>query len=577
MASTAAPESDAYPGDVLRVWGPPGTGKTTYLAKRVRSTVAQHGPDSLLLASFSTTAANEIGSRFAADGAGARPAASMIGTLHSHAYRALGQPPVALDPRVLADWNSTVAPELRITPDNRRTGGGSGDSGSLGVAPELARTGDELIGALDRLRAGRLDPQDWPVNVREFAQRWEDWKREVGGAVDYTDMITNALEMAHEGVPAPGRPSYLIVDEAQDMTPLEVGLALAWGRLASRLVLGMDDDQAINRWRGGDPEPLLTLHGDGVSDEVLDRSYRVPEAVRAVAETWVRRLSHRREKLYYSRLDDAGRVVPGVAHHVPESLHSTKLIDKVLTETDAGRTVMIIASCNYMLERLIENLRERGVPFHNPYRPGEQRWNPLGAPTREGAMSTSERIRRFLALTERDWTGADMQAWIELVKLTDAGMVRGAKTAIAHFPPNDPVPYEQVAALFADSDSLALATEPDPAFLERALLKAKIDVARYPLQLARNHGAAALDQKPQVVIGTIHSVKGAAADVVYVSPDISAAAAKNMSTRAGADEAIRLFYVAMTRAYEELRLLTPVTGRHMVTTELIPPHLEVTT
>lgn len=576
MASPAAPESDAYSGDVLRVWGPPGTGKTTYLAKRVRATVAEHGPDSLLLASFSTTSAKEIASRFAEDGAGARPADSMIGTLHSHAYRVLGHPSVALDPRILADWNSTVAPELRITPDNRRTGGGTGDSGSLGVAPELARTGDELIGALDRLRASQSDPQDWPVNVREFETRWTAWKREVG-AVDFSDMVERALEMALDGVPAPGRPSYLIVDEAQDMTPLEVGLALAWGRLASKLVLGMDDDQAINRWRGGDPEPLLNLRGDGVSDHVLDRSYRVPEAVRAVAETWVRRLSHRREKLYHSRLDDAGHVVPGVAHHVPESLHSTGLIDKILMETDAGRTVMVIASCNYMLERLIENLRERGVPFHNPYRPGEQRWNPLGAPTREGAMSTSERIRRYLALTERDWTGADIQAWVELVKLADAGMVRGAKTAIAHFPPNDPVPYEQVASLFTDPEALALATEPDPTFLERALLKGKIDVARYPLQLARNHGAAALDQRPMVTIGTIHSVKGAASDVVYVSPDISAAAAKNMATRAGADEAIRLFYVAMTRAYEELRLLTPVTGRHMVTTELIPSHLEVTT
>lgn len=575
MASPVAPESDAYSGDVLRVWGPPGTGKTTYLAQRVRATVAEHGPDALLVASFSTTAAQEIGSRFAGDGVGARPAASMIGTLHAHAFRSLGHPPVALDPRVLSDWNATVEPELRITPDNRRIGSASGDSGSLGTAPELARTGDELIGALDRLRAGRMDRDDWPANVRAFADRWDAWKREVGGAVDYTDMIEIALEMARDGVPAPGRPAYLIVDEAQDMTPLEVELALSWGRLASRLVLGMDDDQAINRWRGGDPEPLLALHGDGVSDHVLDRSYRVPEAVRAVAERWVRRLSRRHEKTYHSRLDDAGEVVPGKAFHVPESLNSLDLIEKISMETDRGRTVMVIASCNYMLERLIENLRAAGLPFHNPFRPGEQRWNPLGAPTREGAMSTAERIRRYLALEDRDWTGADVQAWSELIKLADAGMVRGAKAHIAHFPPNDVVPFEQIAALFQTEEALDLATAPDPAFLEGALLKAKAEVARYPLQIARNHGAAALDQQPMTTIGTIHSVKGAAADVVYVCPDISAAAARNMAARDGADEAIRLFYVAMTRAYEELRVLAPATGRHMVTTELLPPHLEV--
>lgn len=575
MASPATPESDAYPGNVLRVWGPPGTGKTTYLAKRVRSTVATHGPDALLLASFSTTAAKEIGSRFAEDGAGARPADSMIGTLHSHAFRALGHPPVALDPKVLADWNSSVTPELRITPDTRRSGGTSGDSGALSVPPELARTGDELIGALDRLRAACLPTEDWPLNVREFAQRWNDWKRGAGGAVDYTDMIENALEMAREGMPAPGRPDYLIVDEAQDMTPLEVALALTWGEQVQRLVLGMDDDQAINQWRGGNPEPLLALTGEYVSDHVLDRSYRVPEAVRLVAERWVRRLSRRRPKTYHSRLDEAGDVVPGIAYRVPQTLGDPELVDKVVAETEAGRTVMIIASCNYMLESLIDNLRAAGVPFHNPYRPAEQKWNPLGRPVQEGALSTAERIARFLALNERDWTGADVQAWSGLIKLADAGMVRGAKTMISRFAPNEPVPFEQIAALFATEEALAQATEPDLAFLEGALLKAKIDVARYPLQLARNYGVAALEQRPQVVIGTIHSVKGAAADVVYVCPDVSAAAARTMASRSGMDETIRLFYVAMTRAYRELRLLAPGPNRHMVVDELLPPELEV--
>ena len=575
MASPAIPETESYPGDVLRVWGPPGTGKTTYLAQRVRATVAEHGPDALLLASFSTTAAKEIGSRFAADGAGVRPADSMIGTLHSHAYRSLGHPPVALDPKVLADWNASVTPELRITPDTRRSGGTSGDSGALSVAPELARTGDELIGALDRLRASCQPPEDWPLNVREFAERWSAWKRGASGAVDYTDMVEHALEMARDGVPAPGRPDYLIVDEAQDMTPLEVSLALAWGQQAQRLVLGMDDDQAINQWRGGDPEPLLALAGERVSDHVLDRSYRVPEAVRLVAERWVRRLSRRRPKTYHSRLDGAGDVVPGIAYRVPESLGDPDLIDKVAVETEAGRTVMIIASCNYMLEGVIENLRAVGLPFHNPFRPAEQRWNPLGAPTQDGALSTAERVARFLAVGDREWTGADVQAWSGLIKLADAGMVRGAKAMIGRFAPNDPVPFEQIAALFATEEALELATEPDLAFLENALLKAKVDVARYPLQLARNYGAKALEQRPQVVVGTIHSVKGAAADVVYVCPDVSAAAARSMASRSGMDEAIRLFYVAMTRAYQELRLLSPGPSRHMVVDELLPPELEV--
>ena len=39
---------------------------------------------------------------------------------------------------------------------------------------------------------------------------------------------------------------------------------------------------------------------------------------------------------------------------------------------------------------------------------------------------------------------------------------------------------------------------------------------RYPISIARRHGAALLDQVPQVVVGTIHSVKGGEADSVYL-------------------------------------------------------------
>jgi superfamily I DNA/RNA helicase len=569
---TVAASFEDYPGAVLRVFGPPGTGKTDYLSRRVRSTVAEYGPASVLIASFSTTAAQEIASRFGRDEA-TRPPSKAIGTLHSHAYRACEHPTVALDRKVVADWNSQVEPELKITPDTRRADGSEG-GGSFVSAPENAVTGDELLGALDRLRAAQFAPEDWPPNVREFAARWGAWKADVG-AIDFSDMIEGALLRARDGEPAPGRPSRLVIDEAQDLTPLEISLALAWGKHAQRLVLGMDDDQAINRWRGGDPEPLLNLAGPNVQDHVLDQSYRVPSAVRAVAEQWVRRLSHRREKEYHPRLDDGGNEVQGAAYRVPYTINSATLVTKALEEADAGRDVMIVTTCNYLLEPLIKNLRAEGAPFHNPYRPGEARWNPLGRPSGEDMITTAERIRRYLTLMERDWTGADVQAWSGLIKLRDAGMRANAKRLIAAFDPRAVVPFEEIAALFADERALERATEPSVDWLGSCLLKDKQDPAEYPLHLARVHGVAALDRKPNIVVGTIHSVKGAAARIVYVSPDISAAAARSMSTRAGVDEAIRQFYVALTRAYDEVRLLAPATSQHLRPDELIPSTLEV--
>lgn len=579
-----------YPGQVTRVYGPPGTGKTTYLSRYAREVVARNSPESIMISSFSRTAAEEIASRFEGAAAHLRPPARAIGTLHSHALRSIQRPAVALDPEVISDWNSRMGGEWVITPDSRSTGGSEG--GKFCADPTLAVTGDELLGCLDRLRATLTPEEDWPENVRKFAKAFTSWKREAE-AVDYTDMIEIARDHARDGEGPPGSPSFMIVDEAQDNTPLEHQLVQLWGTHVERLVLGLDDDQAINRWRGGDARPLLDLTGPDVLDHLLDKSYRVPESVRVVAEHWVRRLSFRHDKHYRPRTEtetrtaedgstyehDTGRVVLGKTFLAPETIKDLTLVDRAIEEVDRGRTVMIIASCNYMLETLIKNLRERGVPFHNPFRPAETRWNPLGVIT--DGMSTAERVFRYMLPAEemgdygRLWTGKDVQAWLELVKLKESGMVGNAKKRAMMFDPDAEVSEMDIYALFKDAAQRDRAVEPELNWLAENLLANRKDPARYPIQVARTYGAAALAEKPRIVVGTVHSVKGAAADVVYVSPDISAAAARGLGLQDGRDDIIRTFYVAMTRARQELRILAPTSHQHVSRKRLLPPELEV--
>ena len=80
----------------------------------------------------------------------------------------------------------------------------------------------------------------------------------------------------------------------------------------------------------------------------------------------------------------------------------------------------------------------------------------------------------------------------------------------------------------------------------------------YAGNILQRQGAEVLDAPIMISIGTIHSVKGGEADVVYVFPDVSNAGAEEMETVAGRDAAIRLGYVAMTRAREELVLCEPI-------------------
>ena len=76
---------------------------------------------------------------------------------------------------------------------------------------------------------------------------------------------------------------------------------------------------------------------------------------------------------------------------------------------------------------------------------------------------------------------------------------------------------------------------------------------QFPILVAAKHGPQALADEPLVTVGTIHSVKGGQADVVYLFPDLSQAGdAQYRRDGAPRDSVIRQFYVGATRARDRL-------------------------
>jgi superfamily I DNA/RNA helicase len=553
-------------GQIERIWGPPGTGKSTKLKDRIKDAVAEHGADAVAVTSFTVTAARSIAQMDLPlpDHA--------VGTLHSLAYRAIGHPDVALDKKVIADWNKRVGFEWRITPDSRR-GAPDADQGGRD-------SGDALLAAYDMLRSQLTPPEAMPADVRRFAAAWDGWKREAT-AVDYTDMIFMALQQALEGQKAPGSPRVLISDEAQDMTPLETALLLAWG--APHTIFALDDDQAINEWRGGDAGPILLMEDSddcAITDTPLEQSWRIPAAVHMIAQTWIEQCSFRRDKEYRPRDYD------GRAYAVRYPIEHQATAEAIANDVHAGRSVMAIASCEYMLRVLISNLRRLGVPYANRYRPAEGRWNPLYSAT---GMTTAERLYRYLVLDERAlgadsrlWTGDDVRAWLELVGVKEARLAKGAKAKAKNFPAGE-LDVAQVIGMFADEDAFGDATEPSLNWLLNAAkgIKGMVGTATepgkldYPARIATQFGPAALVDEPLCTVGTIHSVKGAEADVVYLSPSLSPAGHSEwMRSRRGRDATRRLMYVGLTRAKQTCVVLSS-TEAHVRPSELCPPEMSV--
>lgn len=554
-------------GREVRVFGPPGTGKTTFLTGSVRNTALLRGGDNVVVASFTVTAAAEL------QGRGLPLPKSQIGTLHSLAYRALDRPPVADEQ--ITEWN-TEHPALVLSRTGRK---GAADDGTAPIENIGGATeGDALSAKADSLRARMIPLEEWPADVRAFHTKWDDWKR-ANGLIDFTDMIEMAV---HDVARAPGNPDVGFFDEVQDFTPLELNLIRKWGQHMERMVMAGDDDQTIYGFKGASPDAFLKPDIPDSDKIVLSQSWRIPASVHRAAEHWIRQVSHREPKLYQPRAEE------GLVRSIPDSFQQPhSLVDKIERSldtttvapdgTERPATVMVLASCAYMLDPVKHELRERGLPFHNPYRRTRGDWNPL-KPAAAGQVSSKDRLIAYLTLDERDglgfgdlsrpWTGEDVRRWAHVVKKQGI-FIRGAAAAIDALPSRE-LSFDELAALFASEVELEQAVTPDLGWFRRNLLAASRGPMTFPIEVATKRGARALLEEPRVVIGTIHSVKGGQADCVYLIPDLSARGANEWRQRGEpADGVRRQIYVGMTRARRELAVCTPATKLFVSQEEIV--------
>lgn len=193
-----------------------------------------------------------------------------------------------------------------------------------------------------------------------------------------------------------------------------------------------------------------------------------------------------------------------------------------------------------------------------------------------------QRVLAFMApaerATERDddfafganvhptrWTNRELGDWIELVNTRNV-LSRGGKAIITHLADTrgGALVEDETLKLFADPTHItALAEGRETAtdaisWLEDHLRGDKVKPSAFVREAAKGGGLDVFKVVPRVFVGTIHSFKGAEADVVYVIPDVSKAAYRQwiMGDR---DGVVRMFYVAMTRAREELVILEQAT------------------
>lgn len=494
-----------------RIFGPPGTGKTTNLTRQIRRAVERFGQDSVLVTSFSRTAAAELAGR------DLPLSPDRIGTLHSHCFHALGCPQIA--ECNVEEWNKDN-PHLQITP-KKQQGRLDGEQSVGEDGCEREKAGDDCLEELNRWRGMMIPADGWPAVVREFAAKWQHYK-DAHGLLDFCDLIDIAL---HDVPAAPKNPSVIFADEAQDLNRMQLRLIRKWGERAHYFIVAADDDQTIYSFTGATPDAVLDPDIPEDHKIILKQSYRVPRAIHARAVRWIEQVTRRQEKAYLPRAFEGELIrLSSGTYKLPEYY----ILKTVLHHLDQGKSVMFLATCGYMLQPIVQVLRKNALPFHNPYRRSNGFWNPL----RMGRGSSANRVLSLLVAhpqfgaDSRAWTCGDVAIWAEWLH-AEGIIKRGAKKKLSSLTPAETATIETLDDTFEPGALEALLKTFEGDYRElldwwrRRLNAAFFQRAQFPADIAAVRGPQALLDVPRVVVGTIHSVKGGEADVVYLFPDLS--------------------------------------------------------
>lgn len=491
---------------MFRIFGPPGTGKTTTLLNMVeKSLEAGITPSQLGFFAFTKKAANEARDR-AAQRFDLDPVKDLpyFRTIHSLAYRLMG----VNENQLMSDQNYK---EL-----SKAIGFTLHSSSSEEEDVSFKATDHPILQLINLAKTKKTALQHeynhsnvnftW-LEVKYVADSYENYKKSFG-LMDFTDMLLAFVKQADHLMPS-FKISFL--DEAQDLSPLQWDIAHKLDAKSERMFVAGDDDQAIYRWAGADVDHFINLPGGA---EVLEQSYRVPAAIHALAEKIASRIQNRFPKVYRPRQEQ------GQIYRVPD----IRSIDM------SEGSWLIMAQARFMLHPIQQELKNGGYLF-------ERQDGSRSIPQKMSlAINGWESLRKGRAVT----TGT-AQAIYSYMSGNGVRVKRGHKTINAD--DNQMFELRELQEHFG-----LLAT--DEMIWHEAMDKIPDGDRAYITALLRR--GEKFNAKPRIRLSTIHGAKGGEAQNVVILPDLTAAALESVG-----DDLHRVFYVGVTRALQNLYILEP--------------------
>jgi DNA helicase II / ATP-dependent DNA helicase PcrA len=353
-----------------------GTGKTRAVAHRIAYAVATGvvDPARVLAVAFTTRAAGELRGRLRQLGSEALPGGGIervqARTFHAAALRQLthfwpltvgGPPPRVVDSKVGLVAEAARRVRVRLGPPDLRDAAGEIEWAKVtGVRPEDYPQ--------ESAKAGRTPPAGAAELSRVFAV-YEDLLRE-RHVVDFESVLelTAAILAEHPAAAAAVRDryGYFVVDEYQDVNPLQKLLLDAWlGDRDDICVVG-DPRQTIFSFTGATPAYLTGFAAEFPDATVISlvRNYRSTPQVIALANRIGRRLRRPGGAVLVAQRP-AGRR-PEFAEYADEEQEAAAVARRAARLVRSGtpaRQIAVLVRTNAQTAAFEQALGQAGVPF----------------------------------------------------------------------------------------------------------------------------------------------------------------------------------------------------------------------
>jgi DNA helicase II / ATP-dependent DNA helicase PcrA len=517
-----------------------GTGKTRAITHRiaygVRAGILQ--PSSVLAVTFTNRAAGEMRGRLRQLGA----AGVQARTFHSAALRQLqyfwpkavgGSMPRLVDRKIQLVADAAAACRIRLDRGELRD-----VTGEIEWSKVTQTVPSDY--ALAAAKAGRETPRA-AAEIAQLYSAYEDLKRD-RAVIDFEDvlLLTVAILQDRHDIAEQVRSQYqhFVVDEYQDVSPLQQRLLDLWlGRRDSLCVVG-DASQTIYSFTGATPDHLLDfrVRHPGATVVKLVRDYRsTPQVVHLanglLAQARGRAADHRLELISQRRPGPE----PVYTEYTDEPAEAEGAARRIRELMDAGvraSEIAILFRTNSQSETYEQALADAGVPYQLR---GAERF--FDRPEVRRAIVNLRGAARFGGNDSRLDEAVDLPSQVRAV-LSGEGWTT--------------VPPAGSGAVRERWESLA------------ALVNLAQDFAAAGAGATLNDLVAELDERAGaqhaptvegVTLASLHSAKGLEWDAVFL---VGVAEGMMPISYAKTDEQIeeerRLLYVGVTRARERLHV-----------------------